>query len=291
MNENKLPVSVIIVNYKTPDLTLKALRALYASSQLPAQIILVDNASEDNTPELVRVEFPQVEVIENKKNLGFAGGNNLGIKQSTQPYIWFLNSDTETGKQSMEQMYTYLEHNKNIGAVGPQLVYPNGELQSTGGFFPTVCNVFYYLFPFTFFLSKTLRAQMHSIALFPQEVGEAGLPLDYVTGAAIMVRKSVIDQIGGMPEEYFMYFEETDWCFQMRKAGFELKVINTEPVMHVYGGSFKTKYDTRRLTMFLNSLKKFVKKNYTGYKKIMILAEVTLFGRISIVLKLLKSKI
>lgn len=291
MNENKLPISVIIVNYKTPELTLKALRALFASSILPAQVILVDNASQDETPRLVRQEFPQVNVIESQKNLGFAGGNNLGIKQATQSYLWFLNSDTETGKKSMEQMYNYLENNKKVGAVGPQLVYPNGELQSTGGFFPTICNVFYYLFPFTFFLPKSLRKKMRSIALFPQEIGESGLSLDYVTGAAIMVRKSVIDQIGGMPEEYFMYFEETDWCFQMRRAGWDLRIINTEPVMHVYGGSFKTKYDARRLKMFLSSLKKFVKKNYTGIKKIIILVETALFGWISIALKLLKSKI
>lgn len=291
MSENKLPVSVIIVNYKTPELTLKALRALFESSILPTQVILVDNASEDNTPELVRAEFPQVELIESKENLGFAGGNNLAIKKANQKYIWLLNSDTETGERSVEELAQYLSAHPEVGAVGPQLVYPTRDLQSVGGFFPSPSNVLYYLLPFTYFFPKKWRKKLHSIALFPQEISDDGLELDYVTGASLMVRREVVDRVGLMPEEYFMYFEETDWCYQMKQKGWKLKAVNCEPVMHVYGGSFKTKYDPRRLEMFIGSLKKFVKRNYRGIKKYIILLELFLFGRFSIVLKGLKEKV
>ena len=290
--ENKLPVSVVIVNFNTKVLTCNALRALYRSSKLPEQVIVVDNDSHDDSVASIKQEFPEVILIETHKNLGFAGGNNRGVKEvANQPYIWLLNSDTETGEKSLEQLYNYISSHSEVGAVGPQLVYPTRALQSVGGYFPTFFNVLYYLLPFTYFFPKKIRENFHSIALYPQVVPAGGLNPDYVTGAALMVRKEVIDQVGLMPEEYFMYFEETDWCYQMRKAGWQLTVVGCEPVMHVYGGSFKTKYDARRLNMFLGSLRRFVKKNYSGVKKYLILAELFLLGQISIYLKILKSKI
>lgn len=292
MSENKIPVSVIIVSFNTRELTCKALRALYNSSQLPEQVIVVDNNSHDDSVAAIRAEFPEALVIETKANLGFAGGNNRGIKEAAnQPYIWLLNSDTETGKNSLEQLFDYLKNYPEVGAVGPQLVYLNGALQSTGGFFPTPFNVLCYLLPFTYFLNHKQRERLHSIALYPQKIPANGLELDYVTGAALLVRRAVIDQVGLMPEEYFMYFEETDWCYQMRKAGFKLQVVDCEPVMHIYGGSFKTKYDPKRLRMFLKSLKTFVRKNYRGLDKFIILLELFLFGHLSVWIKSLKDKL
>jgi len=288
MNENRLPISVIIVNYKTPELTLNALKALFLSSKLPSQVILVDNGSKDKTVELVKTEFPQVVIIESEKNLGFAGGNNIGIKRASQPYVWLLNSDTETGYKTMEQVYDYLVEHQDCGAVGPQLIYPTKELQSVGGFFPNILNIFYYLLPWPILLPNFLRKKLHSIALLPQMINNNGLQLDYVTGAAIMVRREVIDQIGLMPEDYFMYFEETDWCLQMKRYNWKVMVVRTDPVIHVYGGSFKSKRDAQRLYVFLSSLRKFVRRNYTGLKKIIILAEVFLFGRLSIIIKTLR---
>ena len=109
-----------------------------------------------------------------------------------------------------------------------------------------------------------------------------------MTGAASLLRRKALDEVGLMPEDYFMYFEETDMCFRMKKAGWQVKAIDCEPVMHVYGGSFRTKHDSRRLSLFQESLVMFVKKNYTGLKKSIILLEVFLFGRLSILLKGLK---
>ena len=290
--ENKLPVSVIIVSYNTKDLTRKALQALYDSNKLPEQVILVDNDSKDGSAQMVRDEFPQTSVIESRENLGFAKGNNLGIRQfANQPFIWLLNSDTETGKNSLEQIVSYMKTHQDVGAVGPQLVYPTRDLQSVGGYFPSPLNVLYYLLPFTFFLPKSWRRKMRSIAVFPQTIPESGIELDYVTGAAVLLRRSALEQAGLMPEDYFMYFEESDLCWRMKKAGWKLRVINTDPVMHVYGGSFKTKADKRRLGLFLESLSKFVRKNYTGWRKNLILFEVMLLGRLSIFLKGLKSKL
>ena len=287
--ENTLPVSVIVVSFNTKELTRKALRALFNTSKLPAQVVVVDNDSKDGSVDMVKEEFPEVVVIENKENLGFAKGNNVAIRQlASQPYIWLLNSDTETGKNSLELLVEYIEKHPEVGALGPQMLYPNGELQSVGGYFPSIVNVFYYLLPLVFFLPRVWRCRLKSIALFPQPIPDGGLDLDYVTGAASLLRRKALDEVGLMPEDYFMYFEETDMCFRMKKAGWQVKAIDCEPVMHVYGGSFRTKHDSRRLSLFQESLVMFVKKNYTGLKKSIILLEVFLFGRLSILLKGLK---
>ncbi len=288
--ENKLPVSVIIVNFNTKDLAKKALQALYSSSKLPEQVILVDNDSKDGSVYMVKDEFPEVLLIANKENSGFAKGNNLGIRQfANQPYVWLLNSDTETGKNSLEQLVNYMENHPEVGALGPQMIYPDGGLQSVGGFFPSIANVLYYFLPVVFFLPKFFRRRLKSMAIFPQSIPKIGLELDYVTGAAALLRRKALDQAGLMPEDYFMYFEETDMCWRMKKNGWKIKAINTDPVMHVYGGSFKTKHDPRRLSLFQESLAKFVKKNYSDWRKIVILIEVVLFGRSSILLKRFKA--
>lgn len=290
MNESRLPVSVIVVSFNTEALTRKALQALYKSSKLPEQVILVDNNSKDGSVQMVKNEFPEVLLVENKENVGFAKGNNIGIRQfANQPYIWLLNSDTETSNNTLEELVAYMENNPQVGVVGPQMIYPNKELQSVGGFFPSIINVFYYFFPFVFFLPKLWRRKLKSMAIFPQPIPANGLDLDYITGAAALLRRAAAEQVGFMPSDYFMYFEETDMCWQIKKAGWKIRAINVEPVMHVYGGSFKTKYDPRRLELFQESLVKFVVKNYVGWNKKIILAEVFLFAKVSFFLKKIKS--
>lgn len=286
----RVPVSVIVVNWKTPDLTCKALAALYCSTVTPAQVILVDNASGDETVARVRLQFPEVQIIENQENVGFAKANNQAIRSLVnQPYVWLLNSDTETGAQSLAQLVEYLNAHPKVGAVGPQLVYPTRAWQSTGGFFPSVTNVLYYLIPVTVFLPTWIRRRLRSLAVYPQPIPDTGLALDYVTGAAVLLRREALDQVGLLAEEYFMYFEETDLCWRLHEAGWYCHVINSEPVMHVYGGSYKTAFDPRRLRRMLDSLLLFVRKNYRGPRRWLIVAEIKLLGPFSLWLKRLKN--
>ncbi len=286
----RVPVSVIVVNWKTPDLTCKALAALYNSTVAPEQIIMVDNASGDETVERVQREFPEVIILENQENVGFAKANNQAIRTVVnQPFVWLLNSDTETGAKSLAQLVEHISANPRVGAVGPQLVYPTRAWQSVGGFFPTPINVLYYLIPFTWFLPAAWRRRLHSLALYPQPIPETGLVLDYVTGAAVLLRRAALDKVGLLAEEYFMYFEETDLCWRLGQAGWECHVISTDPVMHVYGGSYKTAFDPRRLRRMLDSLWLFVNKNYRGPRRSVIAAEVKILGPLSLLLKRLKN--
>jgi len=287
-----LPVSVVIVHYKTLDLTRKALLALFASISLPEQVIVVDNNSEDGIDIMIKKEFPEVLIIVSKENLGFAKGNNLALRQCAKSkYVWLLNSDTETGKKTLFELCSFLDSHNKVGAVGPSLAYPDGSMQSPGGYFPSGCNVLRYLLPIGYLFPILWRQRLKDMALYPQILPPEGLELDYATGAALMVRQEVLKDVGLLPEDYFMYFEETDLCFRMKRKGWKVMALKTEPVMHVYGGSFKTKYDPRRLKIFLDSLKLFVHKNYIGLKKFIILSEVFIFGRFSVWLKGIKNKL
>ncbi|MFA6105030.1 MAG: glycosyltransferase family 2 protein [Patescibacteria group bacterium] len=289
MSNNLLPVSVVIVSFNTSELTKKALKALYESTKLPTEVILVDNNSVDGTVEMVRRDFPQVKMLVNKENFGFAKANNQAIQISTQPYIWLLNSDTETGVKSLMNLYDFMAANDRVGALGPSLVYPDRSRQSIGGYFPTFLNVLGYLFPIGYLVPEVFKKKMKRIALYPQQLPTKGKILDYVTGAACFLRKKALDQCGLLGEEYFMYFEETDLCWRLKKNGWKILAIETDPVMHIYGGSFKTKRDLNRLAVFLNSLIKFVTKNYPWYRAFPIVLMVSLFGKISVYLKSIRS--
>ncbi len=250
---------------------------------------MVDNNSADGSVEMLKNNFPQVKLIINKQNVGFAKANNQAIKMSSQAFVWLLNSDTETGVRSLENLFEFMIQNDRVGALGPTLVYPDKSLQSVGGFFPTFFNVFGYLFSIGFFLSEGLKKKMKRIALYPQKLPKCGLPLDYVTGAACFLRKEALEKAGLLGEDYFMYFEETDLCWRLKKQGWEIMAIDTDPVIHVYGGSFVSKRDPKRLLVFLGSLNKFVAKNYSWNRAFPILLLVSLFGKISVYLKSIRS--
>lgn len=288
--KNKIPVCVIIVSYNTKLYTQHALRSLFNSSVLPQEIIVVDNNSTDGSVETIQQNFSEVILLRNQKNVGFAKANNQAINLTKQPYIWLLNSDTETGVKSLEQLYQYLENNELVGALGPQLEYPDKHLQSVGGFFPSISNVFLYLFPLIKLLPIEYKKKIKTIALFPQSIPEHGLNLDYVTGSALMLRKKALEEVGLLGEDYFMYFEETDLCWRLKQKNWQIRVINTEPVIHIYGGSYKSKYDKKRLNQFLISLKKFINKYYRGWRKIIMLLEIILGGKLSILVKGLINK-
>lgn len=281
-------ISTIIVSYNTKELTRKCLASLFASSLLPQEVIVVDNNSSDGSVEMIRSDFPQADLIVNIENVGFAKANNQAIKEATGKYIFLLNSDTEIGAETLRQMHDFLESNSNVAGVVPQLVYPDKSWQSVGGYFPSFLNVFRYLLPVAFLLPVAIKKKLKDIAIFRQETPVQGMKLDYITGAAAMFRKSVLDRVGLLGEEYFMYFEETDLCWRIRRAGHELMAIKTDPLMHIYGGSYKGKYDSKRINIFLESLQIFVKKNYSGIKRASILLEVSLLKNISLKIKSLR---
>lgn len=282
---NILPVSVIIVNFNTKVLTESAISSVYNGTYLPKEIILVDNNSTEKGVDDIKKRFPEIILIKNSENIGYARANNMAIKEvSSQSYLWLLNSDTEIGSNTLKQLYDFMEGNHDVGIISPQLVYPNGEFQSVGGFFPSIINIVLHFIPVHKVLPVNIKKKFKLMGVLGQQI-DGKFILDYVTGAALFLRMSITEKTGLLVEDFFMYFEETDLCWRVKKMGFKIYAINTSPVMHIHGASFKNKYDIKRLQLFNQSLIKFIHKNYKGIVKSIMLIELFLLGGISIRIK------
>jgi GT2 family glycosyltransferase len=279
-------VAAIVASFNTRDFTRSALLSLRKSEYPLSQIIVIDNASTDGSIEMIAQEFKEVRLIKNQTNVGFARACNQGIELcATETYIWLVNSDAEVHPQTLTTLVAYLDHHRRVGMLGPLLLYPGGSLQSSGGFFPSFSNVLRYLVPIASLFPKALRRNFRDMALYPQSIPEDGLSVDYATGAACLLRREALNDAGLLAEEYFMYFEETDLAWRMHQKQWEVRIIPTPPVVHVYGGSYKRKHDPKRLQIFLKSLSLFVQKNYHGVRRLSILFLIRILGPFSVALK------
>ncbi|MBP6855996.1 MAG: glycosyltransferase family 2 protein [Candidatus Pacebacteria bacterium] len=276
VSNNTASVTVIMVTYNTKRLTHSALEALYAGTVVPQQVIVVDNASTDGTFGDIQKDFPLVEYIYNKENKGFAAANNQGIDKASGDLVWLLNSDTRVGKNSLSELISYIENHKDVGVVGPTLIYADGSPQSPGGFFPSCSNVFLWFFPiYKLFFKKSLsRARL--LAHVPLKEITHEKELDYVTGAALLLRKSAFENMPLFSECFFMYFEETDLCFRLKQNGWRICAVPTEPVVHIGGGSFRGRGDIHRTMLFIKSLRVFVSAHYRGVRKWALLTEIAI---------------
>ncbi|MBU0702748.1 MAG: glycosyltransferase family 2 protein, partial [Chloroflexi bacterium] len=203
------------------------------------QVWVVDNASADGTPEMVAEAFPAVRLIASQENLGFVRGNNLALRQiQNQPqspkYIWLLNPDTEVQPGATMALISALGTDPQTGMVGPKLVYPDGSLQHSAFRFPGLVQLTFDLFP--------LPARFYETPLngrYPRRLYEGAkpFPIDHPLGASMMVKSAVITDVGLMDEGFFMYCEEVDWCWRMRKAGWRIYCAPAARVIHHAGQS------------------------------------------------------
>jgi len=217
-----LDITIIILSYNTYDLTLQCLTALSKTDwgSLTHEIILVDNASTDKTVERIKKKFSDVRVIKNSKNIGFAAGNNVGIREAKGRYLLLLNSDTEVNPGTLKTMIEFMDTHTEAGASTCRLVLPDGSMDpACHRGFPTPWNGFSYYVKLESVFPKTkLFGGYHmgykDIAV-PHEV-------DAISGAFFMVRKEVIQEVGMLDEAYFMYAEDIDWAYRIKEHGWEI---------------------------------------------------------------------
>lgn len=225
MVNNFYEISVIIVSWNVQEYLRRCLYSLRADHQYSNyEIIVVDNNSTDNTITVLREEFPEVKLVQNKINFGFAKANNQGINISQGEYILFLNPDTEVAKGAISQLICFLREHDNVGMVGPKLLNPDGTLQASGLNFPGLTNS---LFGYFHVRRETTGAYFLNT--------DQPLAVDALVGACLLVRREIFEQVGGFDEDYFMYEEETDWCYRIRKAGWSIFYAPSAEVIH-YGG-------------------------------------------------------
>jgi len=222
-------VSVIVVNHNTRDLLRDCLRSVLENAAgLEVRVVVVDNASSDGSPAMVRQEFPEVLLIESASNLGFSKANNAGLRALSAPYALLLNSDARLFPGALRAMVAFMEARPDAGIVGPRLLHEDGSLQLSCGIPPTpwteVCNKLLLHIPFPFF---KMGDWSHD------RVREVG----WVTGACLLARRAALDRIGPLDEGMFMYYEDLDLCLRARQAGWKVCYLPDAQAVHLGGAT------------------------------------------------------
>jgi GT2 family glycosyltransferase len=257
--EPRPTLTIVVVNWNTRELLLACLRSIRPQS-LPFSIetIVVDNASTDRSVEAVAVQFPEMVVIRNQTNLGFAKANNQAIEIARGKYILLLNSDTVLCDDALAQMVGLLDEKAEVAAVGAKLLNRDHSLQLSACGFPTVATLaFEALLLDRLFPRSRIFGQYYMTYWDHNDVRAVG----YVAGACLMVRATVVADIGPLDEGYFMYAEEMDWCYRMYQRGYRTFYLPTAEVIH-YGGQSSKIVRGEMFRHHFRGLLRFFAKNY-----------------------------
>lgn len=248
-----MDISIIIVNYNTKDETSTCIESIFEKTTgIDFEVILVDNDSCDGSKELFSSNN-RITFIETGNNLGFGKANNVGLQVAQGKYVFFLNSDTYLYNNAIKQFFDYCEshQDKRIGAIGCLLKSP--DLQRTHSFadFPKISRILLSRMasPLYKFCGKTYHT-LDNESLIKEEPFE----VDYVTGADLFIRKSLLDEYGAFDPDFFMYFEETELQYRLHKAGYSNYILPTPSIVHLEGGSLK-KYGQRNVKKMMMTQK------------------------------------
>jgi GT2 family glycosyltransferase len=243
----ELDVSIIIVSYNVRDFLLACLASLegwLATTKHRVEVIVIDNASSDGSADSVRRRFPTTKLIELPRNLGFAAANNRAAAQARGQTLVFLNPDTTVAGDTFGLMLSYLQNHKDVGVVGPRIVYPDGTTQPTRRRFPTRR---------TGFLESTIVQQFwrDNRALRRYYVADRSndelQEVDWLVGACLMVRRETLKSAGLFDERFFMYSEEVEWAHRVREAGWRIVYLPSALIVHHEGGSSRSDLPARQI--------------------------------------------
>lgn len=277
-------VSIITVNYNQADYTCALLDSIRRQDFRDVEVLLVDNASRDNPATLIAERYPEVRFIRSERNIGFAGGNNLAVREAKGEYLFFINNDAEVTEGCIARLVRFFEEKPRVGIISPLICYfpegveaggwrvegrgPKVESEAASSLHPPASTVHPDL------IQYAGMTRLHPITARNRTIGNKELdqgqfaepqPTAYAHGAAMMLRRSVLDEVGPMSEDFFLYYEELDWCERIRQAGWE---VWTEPRARVYHkesaavqqlGGLKTYYLNRNRVWFM-------RRHYGGWR-------------------------
>jgi N-acetylglucosaminyl-diphospho-decaprenol L-rhamnosyltransferase len=230
----KLDLSIIIVSWNVRELLRRCLASIEAGrGALALEVIVVDSASTDGSCEMVAAEFPAVRLVRQETNVGFTRGNNLGLALALGRYALLLNPDTEIVDSALPDMVAYLDAHPRVGALGPQLTYPDGAIQSSRRRFPTLATGF---FESTWLQPAAPRSVLRQYYVMDQP-DDATCEVDWVMGACLAVRCQAFEAVGLLDEGYFMYSEEMEWQRRIKDSGWKVIYYPRARVIHHEGKS------------------------------------------------------
>jgi GT2 family glycosyltransferase len=261
-----MQLSIIIINYNTFTLTCNCIQSIYDKLvDVDFEIVLVDNASVECDANLFTKKFPGINLIISPVNSGFTGGNNLGADNARGDYLLLLNSDTELINNAPKICLDYLLQHKGVGMATCQLLYPDGKIQFNCRRFRTITWELLEVFPFYKFLHKEKREALMLHHYFDHQ---SLADCDWVWGAFMLFPKSIIPQLPKkkLSDDFFMYCEDTLWCWDFKQLGYKIHFLPQAKVMHVHKGSVsKDKWLKIRATSIRNHAQ-FMKKFYPDYR-------------------------
>ncbi|MBI4127501.1 MAG: glycosyltransferase family 2 protein [Parcubacteria group bacterium] len=256
-----MTTSVIIVSYNVAEHLRRCLMSLALQTKLPDEIIVVDNASADETVSMIKREFPHVRLITNAENRGFAKAVNQAMRISRGEALLILNPDTEVPPTTLDALGSYLAQHTDVGIVGPKIIKPDGSLELGARKTLPTPNVAFFrmiglarLFP----RHKTF-ARYNLTYLDPDGI----YPVDIVSGSCMLVRRVVAEKLSGFDERFFMYAEDIDFCYRAGQAGYNVHYVGAVTITHVHGASSR-KRRLQSIFHFYRSMWLFYNKHFAA---------------------------
>lgn len=253
------PTAIILVNWNTRDLLRQALRSVREHAGMPVHVIVVDNASSDGSPEMVRAEFPEATLIANPDNRGFGQANNQGFAASREPFILLLNSDAELTPGALPALVAELERHPEAGAVGGRLVYPDGRFQASFAAYPKLLT--------EALLLAGLAPRIWGVQ-YPsrrESASRRAREVDWVGAACLLLRRAAVDATGGFDPSFHMYAEETDLCRRIHGRGWTVRYSPQAVALH-HGGRSTTQRSTEQPLMLWRSRLLYFRKHRPAWE-------------------------
>ena len=245
MENQNLELSIIIVNYNSGESLKRCLASLKESRiESPYEIIVVDNGSQEGDLKGLEEDLFNLQLIRNPKNIGFARANNQGISNSKGDHLLLLNPDTLVLKEGLDGLVKFMEEHPKAGAAGPMLLSPDGTRQPSFRRFPSLLNVF---FGRTSFLTRRFPKNPFTKSYLMMDANsQRAREVDWIMGACMILRRDAFQGVGGFDESFFLFVEDVDLCYRLKRMGWKIYYVPEVRVIHEYGASIKTR---RRLSM------------------------------------------
>jgi len=263
-----MDLSIVIVNWNTKGLLLQCLKSVYqAVKERETEVIVIDNGSQDGSGRGLAEAFPVVQLVENEKNLGFAKAANQGLRKASGRYALLLNPDAQVKEGAIDRMRSFMDAHPEAGVVGAQLLNVDGSKQNSIANFPSLA---------TELLNKSLLRRLFPYRFLGKERDyPEPVEVDSVIGAGMMVRRDAMEQVGLLDEGYFLFLEETDWCYRMKKAGWKIYHHPRAEIYHFQGKSAEREKNRAKVEYYRSRYHFFKKNRGSSQRALLLMGLIT----------------